>query len=117
MAFTFDDLRKKVLDERTLNTAFFAETIVYRRENCPDKSLPAHCKHGIRYTIGEDGQEMAVEQLTVTISKEDVTTEPRRGDRVYRTGETSPYIYAYSGKAEKHFWRFVFERRRVLTQG
>ena len=115
--FTFDKLRNHVLVNRTLNTDFFGELVTFKRQGVADRQLTAHCKHTIRYAPGDEGGEQAVEQITVTINKADLASEPKRGDRIQRAGESQPYLYAFGGKSEKQYWRVTFERRKVLAQG
>lgn len=119
MTYTFADLRKDVLQNVTVSSDFFGETVRYRATDLEggERSIAVHCKHGQRFIFDAEGNEIVVEELTVTIDREALDRAPVAGDLVYRGEDTIGFLYAYSGGDQPHYWRRVFERRRRLSQG
>jgi len=116
MTYSFAQLRKDILKNVTTSPTFFGERVTYNASGIV-KEIDVHCKHSQRFLFDQEGNEVVVEELTVTIDLDDLLREPKSGDLVYRAGETIGYLYAYGGGDQPHYWRRVFERRRRLAQG
>src|SRR5262245_25548424 len=116
MTYSFAELRRDVLRNVMLSPNFFGEEITYKTATA-QTTLNAHCKHSQRYIFNTEGDEIAIEEITVTIDKRDLEVEPDSGDLIYRNGDSIGYLYAYGGGDQPHYWRRVYERRRTLSQG
>jgi hypothetical protein len=117
MTHSFADLRKDILQNVTTNSEYFGEEVTYKSGEDLTTRINVHCKHSQRFTFDDSGNEVVVEEVTVTIDRESLPREPKSGDLIYRGTDTIGYLYAYGGGDQPHYWRRVFERRRRLAQG
>ena len=119
MTYTFADLRKAVLKDVTTSTDYFGESIRYRAVDLDDGELTfdAHCKHTQRLESRDDGSQVSIEELTVTIDRDSLPREPKLGDLVYRGIDEIGFLHAYNGGDQPHYWRRVYKREKEITKG
>ncbi len=108
---------KEAARDLRISTDFLGESITIRRKNGKTVPVSAACRHKIRHEHDNHGNAEVIEELRVEIDRDALPGGFDYGDRVIRSGESEPYIYAYNGSHTSTSWKGVFERRRITASG
>lgn len=130
MAFEFQTMRNRVLQDVWLNAELFAEEVTITPVAGVPHPVTVHIDSDRDRDFNDSGATRMVEKIRVLCSRiedEEQNTKgflrtPAIGTQLLRSTDNDPYQepYIYTGEIEDERpwkWRLVFERERIIGQG
>ena len=132
MAFDFQTMKARVLQDVWLNTDFFAEEVTYTKMLCGTEStITVHIdvstgvESGLESERDETGREKRIERLMVLMANDSTTASggedlPAVGDTIKRAAavdpEQIPFVYVGEHEYKSNIaTRYTFERTKTTT--